>query len=847
MSSAQAFRPRRQPASSHPSAFGDGQPAWHFALDAGALVVLLGLGVLGFSLSFGGDPHYLIAGFGGILLGLGIAAANARLRLGALITAAATLGCYLVLGTLFAVPDAAIAGFVPTPESLRTLLLGVVFAWKDMLTVGVPVGTAGGMLIVPFLSALLTALVAGLMTWRLKSPYWPLLPVLVLFVTGIAFSTNAGFLNVERGISLTVVGVAWATFRRDAHRRSDTRKISVNRPDADAATARRAKVRRLASAAGVIAACVAVTAVASPLVTATDDRTVLRNTIVPPFDPKDYITPLASFRNFVKDKKDDNLFVVKGLPRDGRVRLAALDAFNGTNYNMDPDSSGNFSKVGDAKSLNTLAESDGIVPSTEYTLDIIIEDYQGYFLPGGRRTTGISFTGDSSGAASGLYFNSGSDTAVTTKGLGKGDAYSVQVSDPAKLEHGQLTQYDFAKMTLPDASEVPPVVGSQANDLSADAPTAIDRVRQIEAHFQKKGAFSNGLIDEGQLPSVSGHGSARIRSLLTAKQMLGDDEQYAVAMSLMLRHLGIPSRVVMGFYPDPKSPENGAGEVKITGKDVHAWVEVAFDRVGWVSFDPTPPKDNVPIPPDPENKSKPKPQVLQPPPPPQEPADLPPDSSPDALDADQKKNNPWLFWGPILTAIGIALIPVGILALPLLLIAMLKSRRRKARFSAGHPAQRVGGGWNEVVSLATDMGAAVDTRATRRESAVVLSEAFPGTAGTTTLLAHRADASIFGAGQPSEAEVREYWTIVDGSLKEMTATVGFWRRQAARFSPRSLLSDGRTALTLRGLRLVNTATAEPAGRVDSGPDPAPADPAVSAPDNEQTVLRRTLRENRNEP
>ncbi|MBT2595432.1 transglutaminase domain-containing protein [Arthrobacter sp. ISL-72] len=847
MSSAQAFRPRRQPASSHPSAFGDGQPAWQFALDAGALVVLLGLGVLGFSRSFGGDPHYLIAGFGGILLGLGIAAANAHLRLGALITAAATLGCYLVLGTLFAVPDAAIAGFVPTPESLRTLLLGVVFAWKDMLTVGVPVGTAGGMLIVPFLSALITALAAGLMTWRLKSPYWPLLPVLVLFVTGIAFSTNAGFLNVERGISLTVVGVAWATFRRDAHQRIDTRKISVNRPDAGAATARRAKVRRLASAAGVIAACVAITAVASPLVTASDDRTVLRNTIVPPFDPKDYITPLASFRNFVKDKKDDNLFVVKGLPRDGRVRLAALDAFNGTNYNMDPDSSGNFSKVGDAKSLNTLAESDGIVPSTEYTLDITIEDYQGYFLPGGRRTTGISFTGDSSGAASGLYFNSGTDTAVTTKGLGKGDAYSVQVSDPAKLEHGQLTQYDFAKMALPDATEVPPVVGSQANDLSADAPTAIDRVRQIEAHFQKKGAFSNGLIDEGQLPSVSGHGSARIRSLLTAKQMLGDDEQYAVAMSLMLRHLGIPSRVVMGFYPDPKSPENGAGEVKITGKDVHAWVEVAFDRVGWVSFDPTPPKDNVPIPPDPENKSKPKPQVLQPPPPPQEPADLPPDSSPDALDADQKKNNPWLFWGPILTAIGIALIPVGILALPLLLIALLKSRRRQARFSAGHPAQRVGGGWNEVVSLATDMGAAVDTRATRRESAVVLGEAFPGTAGTTTLLAHRADASIFGAGQPSEAEVREYWTIVDGSLKEMTATVGFWKRQAARFSPRSLLSDGRTALTLRGLKLVNTATAEPAGRVDSGPDPAPADPAVSGPDNEQTVLRRTLRENRNEP
>jgi len=769
-------------------------------LDAAALTVLLGLGVLGFSLSFGGDPHYLVSGFGGILLGLAIAACNAHLRLGLLITSAIALAAYLLFGTALAVPDSAIAGFLPSLDSLRTLLLGVVFAWKDMLTVGVPVGTAGGVLIVPFLASLLSSLVAGTLIWRLKGPYWPLLPVLALFVTGIAFSTNAAFLTVERGIALTVVAIAWATFRRDALHRSDTRKVSVNSPQGDTSTARRARIRRLGTAAAVIAASVTITALAAPLVTASDDRKVLRNVVVPPFDPRDYVTPLASFRNFVKDKKDDTLFTVKGLPRDGRVRLGALDAFNGTNYTMDPNGSGNFSKVGDTKSINTLADSSSVVPTNDYSLNITIEDYQGYFVPGGRKTTGISFDQGSSAAASGLYFNSGTDTAVTTKGLAKGDTYSVQVSDPVKLEHGQLTQYDFAKISLPDPLDVPPVVDSQANDLSADAPTAADRVRQIEAHFQKNGAFSNGLVTEGQLPSVSGHGSARIKSLLTAKQMLGDDEQYSVAMSLMLRHLGIPSRVVMGFYPDPTSPENGAGDVKITGKDVHAWVEVAFDRVGWVSFDPTPPKDNVPIPPDPETKSKPKPQVLQPPPPPQEPADLPPDSSPDALDADQKKNNPWLFWGALLGALGVALIPLSVLAVPLLLIALLKSRRRKARFTDGPPAQRVGGGWNEVVSLATDLGAGIDTRSTRRESATVVAEAFPTSAPTTIMLANRADASIFGAGQPSEEEVREYWTIVDGSLKEMTGTVGFWRRQQARFSPRSLLADGRNALKLRGDR-----------------------------------------------
>ncbi|WP_432396075.1 transglutaminase-like domain-containing protein [Pseudarthrobacter sp. L19] len=827
--SASPLRRDRNPASRKPatrsvptmSGFSDGQPAWHYLLDAGVLTVLLGLGVLGFSLSFGGDPYYLVAGLGGVLLGLGVAAASVHLRLGGLATAALTLAAYLIFGTALAVPGAALAAVLPSLESLRTLLTGIVFAWKDMLTVGVPVGTAGGTLIVPFLSSLLTALAAGLLIWRLKNPYWPLLPVLVLFITGIAFSTNAAFLTVERGTALTVIAIAWATFRRDALRRNSTRTVSVNRPDADPAAARAARLRRLGTAAGVIAVAIGTTAVTSPLLTGGDDRRVLRNAVVPPFDPKDYVTPLASFRNFVKDKKDDNLFLVKGLPKDGRVRLAALDSFNGTNYSMDPNGSGSFSKVGDAKSLNTLADSSGVVPTRDYTLDVTIEDYQGYFLPGGRKTTGISFTSDGSGAASGLYFNSGTDTAVTTRGLAKGDSYSVQVADPVMLEHGQLTQYDFAKDTLPDPEEVPPVVGSQANDLAADAPTAIDRVRQIEAHFQKKGAFSNGLIDDGQLPSVSGHSSNRIRALLTAKQMLGDDEQYSVAMSLMLRHLGIPSRVVMGFYPDPKGPENGAGQVQITGKDVHAWVEVAFDRVGWVAFDPTPPKDNVPIPPDPENKSKPKPQVLQPPPPPQEPAELPPDSSPDALDADEKKNNPWLFWGPLLSAIGVALIPVAVIALPLLLIALLKSRRRKARFTTGNPSQRVGGGWSEVLSLATDLGAGVDGRATRRETSVVLGEAFPASKGTTTLLAHRADAAIFGAGEPSEDQVRQYWEIVDGSLKEMTGTMGFWRRQQARFSPRSLLAEGRAALTLRSLRPVLPGRKRPGRKQASTVEPGP--------------------------
>ncbi|MDP5228331.1 MULTISPECIES: transglutaminase domain-containing protein [Arthrobacter] len=764
-------------------------PAWTGVADAVVLFVLLGLGILGLHLSYGGDPRYLLAGLGGIVLGLGLAALSHRFRLGVLATSGTGLLAYFLFGSALATPAEALFGVLPSLDSLKTLLLGIVFSWKDMLTVGVPVGVSEDLLVVPFLAGLLCALAAGLLTWRAKNSLWPLLPVGVLFVVGVAFSTSANFITVPRGVALGALALVWSSWRRTRLRGADAKVLSSGSAH-DAGAVRRARFNRLALGAAVLAGAVGVTAVAAPALSAANERQVLRNVVVPPFDPRNYITPLASFRTMVKDQKDKTLFEVKGLPKDGRVRLAALDSYNGTVYNVDPSGTGNFSKVGDARALSSLPQAPG---STDYTLDVTVGDYQGYFVPGGTRTVGYDFPVAGAPGA-GLYFNQGSDTAISTQGLSQGEHYTVQVQEPPALSHGQLTQYGFAADSLPDPQGTPQALTQKAQAIVGDAPTPIDQVRQIESYFRTKGAFSNGLVTEGQVPSLSGHGAARIASLFTAKQMLGDDEQYATAMALVCRQLGIPARVVMGFYPDPKSPQNGAGTVPIKGNDVHAWVEVNFDRVGWVPFDPTPPKDNVPIPPDPEKNSKPKPQVLQPPPPPQEPAELPPDSQPEAADADQKKGDFWAILGPILATIGIVALPLAVLALPLVLVAFLKGRRRKNRSTLGAPVQRFSGGWSEVVSLATDLGTAVDPKATRRETSVVVGEAFPSAAAGTVMLAQRADAAVFGAGDPAEEDVAAYWSSVDQSLAGLTEGLGFWRRQRARFSPRSLLVDARTAL-----------------------------------------------------
>jgi hypothetical protein len=58
---------------------------------------------------------------------------------------------------------------------------------------------------------------------------------------------------------------------------------------------------------------------------------------VPPFDITDYPSPLQSFRGYVRDDADKTLFTVTGLPKDGRVRLATMDAYDGIVYNVSDD------------------------------------------------------------------------------------------------------------------------------------------------------------------------------------------------------------------------------------------------------------------------------------------------------------------------------------------------------------------------------------------------------------------------------------------------------------------------------------------------------------------------------
>ena len=785
------------------------RPAAHHAVDAACLFAALAVGTMGLHSAYGGNARYLAAGLGGALLGLAVAYANVRLHLGILRTAGVAAAAYLLFGTALATGAEATAGFIPNLESFRTLLAGIVLSWKDVLTVAPPVGVQGGMLVVPFLSALLTGLAAGLLAWRLRSPFWSVIPVAVLFVVGICFGTRDVPMPVMRGVVLTVVVVGWLAWRRHVDRAVGAGMESLNHAGEDRRAARDSVVRRMAFGAVVLVAAGGTTALAAPLVTASENRQVLRDSVVPPVDLYDYPSPLMTFRNYVKDRSDETLFTVSGLPEGERIRLAALDSYDGMVFNVDPRSGGNFAPVGDTSSINaSLREEPRRVRGT---LDITIEGYSGVWLPGAGKLAGMELTGERGRDLSrSLFYNADAETALSTVPLRQGDSYTADVVYPVAIGDKELAAFGFSDVRLPKLANVPQAAAGQGAKFAGDGDTPLARARNMATVLKTSGFFSNGK--ENEVPSLSGHGAARIASLLDAENMIGDDEQYAVAMALMAREQGMPARVVMGFYPEDHEPGSA---VAITGKDAHAWVEIAFEDVGWVTFDPTPDKDKEPTPPQQEPQSIPQPQVLQPPPPPQDPAKLPPETAADPQDADEQQETFWDQWGQLVTAVAVATVPLLLLLLPLLLVAWLKLRRRRSRFESGAPGDRVGGGWSEVVSLATDMGAQPDGKGTRRENARALGGDFPRSSATVMQLAHRADGAVFGTAEPTEAQVADYWNLVEEQLVGMRSSVGFWKRQRARFSPRSLFQDAAARVVERRRRrgrMADVRTVDPAQR-----------------------------------
>lgn len=125
--------------------------------------------------------------------------------------------------------------------------------------------------------------------------------------------------------------------------------------------------------------------------------------------------------------------------------------------------------------------------------------------------------------------------------------------------------------------ELDPRIGRLAADITKSAHNEYDQANAIENYLRTKFGYTL------QLPQTAVK-DPLANFLFVRKQ--GHCEYFASSMAVMLRTLGIPSRVVNGFRSDEFNDITGSYVVR--AKNAHAWVEAYFPGYGWQTFDPTP-------------------------------------------------------------------------------------------------------------------------------------------------------------------------------------------------------------------------------------------------------------------
>jgi transglutaminase-like putative cysteine protease len=124
---------------------------------------------------------------------------------------------------------------------------------------------------------------------------------------------------------------------------------------------------------------------------------------------------------------------------------------------------------------------------------------------------------------------------------------------------------------------VSPEIARLAREAAAGATDPATAARRISAYLSTHYRYTLALRRETARPPLE--------EFLFVRRS-GNCEYFAASMAVMLRTLGIPSRVVAGFQQGEWNPYGRYFMVRLS--DAHSWVEVHVEGQGWIAFDPSP-------------------------------------------------------------------------------------------------------------------------------------------------------------------------------------------------------------------------------------------------------------------
>ena len=481
------------------------------------------------------------------------------------------------------------------------------------------------------------------------------------------------------------------------------------------------------------------------------------------------LNPFTALRGQLEAGQPVELFRVRGLPTPAYLRALTLSRFE-PGRGWTPGELGSATPA--AGELPLPGGLNGPPAGVAVAVRIEPVNYQDNWLPSygvPRELGGV--------AADWRYYSD----ALTTYSARRQRAapYTLEavlpVPDPTQLRAAGTGGVD-ARYLQTDG--LAPRVIELTNQVIAGADTPFDRAVALNRFFTQPG---NGFrYDEKTAPGSTG--DALVDFLLQGRT--GYCEQYSSSMAIMLRAVGVPARVAIGFTAG--TPAEGFR--RITTEDAHAWVEAWFDGVGWIPFDPTPLVDGRTVVP-PYVAAAVGPAAGVPvgagaeaapgAPPPRAPA-----ASPDSSSAARAAPGAPAASSAVPELLAVLVLAVLVLAGP----ALLREAQRwgRLRVVAGGGPDAAGAAWRELRAESVDRGGAVaniDTvRAAGRRLAREHELDEAGREGLRAVV-RAVERSWYGApGVPPPSELPEAMRAVRASLRRSAPLA--WR---ARLLPRSVL------------------------------------------------------------
>ncbi len=156
----------------------------------------------------------------------------------------------------------------------------------------------------------------------------------------------------------------------------------------------------------------------------------------------------------------------------------------------------------------------------------------------------------------------------------------IEEGAPASLPPELPTEERQRYLALP---QLDPRIARLARQVTMSADGVEAKARAIERHLQTHYGYTIELPKHEEAHPIA--------HFLFARRE-GHCEYFASAMAVMLRSIGIPSRVVTGFQSGIYNPISHWHMIRAS--DAHSWVEAFLPGSGWRTFDPTPPGDAGP-------------------------------------------------------------------------------------------------------------------------------------------------------------------------------------------------------------------------------------------------------------